>query len=135
MNLAIEMHDSVCLAVEVDRSGNGLVLLKAYVHRSEGEPGKAPGDGGVQRIRINVDSMSVNGELGSLPSDIFEGSLTIGTSLQENMVPFPASYSAVFNLRMMLADDARVVVISGTRLSIEPEGQFTFVEDFSGISS
>jgi hypothetical protein len=135
MNVAIEMHDSKCLAVEVDKSGNGFVLLKAYVHRSEGEPGAAPGDGGVQHIRIKVDSMRINGELGSLPADIFEGSLTIGASFQDNMVPFPASYSGDFSLSIMLADDARVVVISGTRLSIEPEGQFTFVEDFSGRSS
>ena len=135
MNVAIEMHDSECLAVEVDMSGNGLVLLDAYVHRSEGEPGVAPGEGGVQRIRINVDSMHVNGEVGSLPADIFEGSLTIGTSIQDNMVPFPASYSDTFSLSMMLANDARVVVGSGKRLSIEPEGQFKFVEDFSGMLS
>jgi hypothetical protein len=135
MNVAIEMHDSHCLAVEVDGSGNGFVLLGAYVHRSEGEPGVAPGEGGIQRIRINVDSMSVNGEVGSLPADIFEGSLKIGTSIQDNMVPFPASYSEAFSLSMMIANDARVVVVSGTRLSIEPEGQFAFVEYFSGMSS
>jgi len=85
------MHDSRCLAVEIDRSGSGFVVLKAYVHRSEGEPGVATGEGGVQRIRLDVDSMRVNGEVGSLPADIFEGSLTIGTSIQDNMVPFPAS--------------------------------------------
>jgi hypothetical protein len=34
---------------------------------------------------------------------------------------------------MMLADDARIVVVSGKRLSIDPEGEFQFVEtvDFS----
>jgi len=32
----------------------------------------------------------------------------------------------------MLANDARVVVVSGMRLSIEPEGQFEFVEDSPG---
>src|ERR1700678_3228416 len=104
MNVAIEMHDSKCLAVEVDRSGNGFVLLDAYVHRTEGEPGVAPGEGGVQRIRITVDFMRVNGEVGSLPADIFEGSLTIGTSIQNNMVPFPASYSDAVSVSMMLAN-------------------------------
>jgi hypothetical protein len=135
MNVAIEMHDSKCLAVEVDRSGNGFVLLDAYVHRTEGEPGVAPGEGGVQRIRITVDFMRVNGEVGSLPADISEGSLTIGTSIQDNMVPFPASYSDAVSVSMMLANDARVVVVSGKRLSIEPEGPFRYVEDFSGMLS
>ncbi|MGA2050187.1 MAG: hypothetical protein ABSG96_21005 [Terracidiphilus sp.] len=134
MNAAIEMHDSVCLAVEVDRSGHGFVLLDAYVHRSGGEPGRDPGEGGVQRIRISFASMTIDGEVGDLPADIFEGSLTVGTSIQDNMVPFPATYAEAVGLSIMLSDEARVVIVSGMRLSIEPEGEFKFVEEFSGIS-
>jgi hypothetical protein len=133
MNVAIEMHDSECLAVETDETGQGFVLLDAYVHRTEGEPGVFSGEGGVQRIRIKVNAMTVDGEIGNLPAYIYEGSLTIGTSIQDNMVPFPASYSEAIRLRLMLSEDARVVIISGTGISIEPEGAFRFVEsvDFS----
>jgi hypothetical protein len=134
MNVAIELHDSECLAVEVDESGRGFVLLDAYVHRSEGEPGVAPGEGGVQRIRINLGAMSVEGDLGDLPAYIYQGSLTVGTLIKNNMVSIPADYSGPASLRLMLSDDARIVTISGAGISIKPEGEFRFVEtvDFTG---
>jgi len=133
MNIAIELHDSECLAVESGEGGQGFVLLEAYVHRSEGEPGESPGAGGVQRMRFKVDAMVVDGEVGDLPASIYEGSLAIGTSVQNNMLLFPAAYSDNVRLRLMLSEDARVIVVSGTGVSIEPEGEFRFVEtvDFS----
>jgi hypothetical protein len=130
MNTAIELHDSKCLAVEADNHGRGFVLLDAYVHRTDGEPGAASGEGGVQRIRLKLDEMSIEGVLGDLPASIFEGSLTVGTSIQDNMVPFPAKYSEAVLLSLTLADDARMVVVSGVGLSIEPDGTFRFVEPF-----
>ena len=64
---------------------------------------------------------------------IYDGALVIGTSVQENMVPFPATYAEPVRLSMTLAVDARVIVVSGVGLSIESDGEFRFVEsvDFS----
>ena len=128
MNQAIELHDSECLAVEVDEEGRGSVLLDAYVHRTAGEPGISPGEGGVQRIRMKIDAMTIKGEVGMLPAYVYEGSLTVGSSVQDNMVPFPASYPETVRLNMMLTDDARIILISGKKISIEAEGEFSFVE-------
>ncbi len=130
MNVAIEMHDSECLAVEVGDSGQGFVLLDAYVHRTSGEPGAVAGEGGIQRIRIKVEGMTVQGEIGQLPAYIYEGSLTIGASVQDNMVPFPAAYTDTVFLSMMLSEDARVLTVVGCGVSIEPESSFRFVEEF-----
>lgn len=132
MTDAIEMHDSECLVVEVDEQGTGFVLLDAYVHRTEGRPGITPGEGGIQRIRIKVSSAAVEGSPGQLPATIYEGSIVVGSFTQDNMIPFPQSYGEKFELRMMLSEDARLVVVSGIGLSIEPEGEFRFVELFSG---
>jgi hypothetical protein len=133
MNAAIEMHDSECLAIELNGWGDGFVLLDAYVHRTDGEPGISPGDGGVQRIRIKVEGMTIEGEVGALPAYVYEGSLVVGADTQDNMIPFPVVYTEPVRLSMMLGDDARVVVASGKGLSIEPESEFRFVErvDFS----
>jgi hypothetical protein len=38
MNAVIEMHDSECLAIELDENEGGYVLLDAYVHRGDGDP-------------------------------------------------------------------------------------------------
>jgi hypothetical protein len=134
MNEAIEMHDSECLAVEVDEEGQGSVLLDAYVHRTAGEPGVSPGEGGVQRIRMKINAMTVEGDVGVLPAYVYEGSLTVGNAVQGNIVPFPAAYPETVRLSMMLCDDARVILVSGKEISIEVEGEFRFIEtvDFTG---
>jgi hypothetical protein len=70
---------------------------------------------------------------GDLPASIYEGSLIVGAEAQGNIVRFPATYKEPFRLSMMLADDARVIIVSGNGLSVEPEGDFEFIEtvDFS----
>src|ERR1700679_93737 len=117
MNAAIELHDSKCLMVETNNEGRGFVLLDAYVHRSDGEPGVASGEGGFQRIRFRFDGVSVDGEVGDLPAYIYEGSLVIGESVQENMVQFPMKSSDAVRLSMMISEDARVIVVAGIGLS------------------
>lgn len=127
MNAIIEMHDSVCLAVELDENGDGVVLLEAYVHRGEGDPLASPHDGGVQRIRMNIQRMTMQGDVGGLPADIYEGTVLVGADMQ-NIVGFPTAYSEPVRLSMTLSPDARVVVLSGSGLSVEPEGEFRFIE-------
>ncbi len=134
MNQAIEMHDSECVAVEVDEEGRGSVLLDAYVHRTADEPGVSLGEGGVQRIRMKIDALTVEGDVGVLPASIYIGSLTVGNSVQYNIIPFPATYREAVRLSMTLLDDGRVILVSGKDISIEVEEEFKFVEtvDFAG---
>jgi hypothetical protein len=133
MSAVIEMHDSECLAIELNENGDGVVLLDAYVHRGDGDPLVSPHEGGMQRIRMSIAGMARQGEAGELPADIYEGSLIVGTDVQDNIVRFPAVYNEPICLSMTLSPGARVVVVSGNRLSVEPEGEFRFVEtvDFS----
>jgi len=134
MNAAIEMHDSECLAVEIGESGDGSVLFNACVHRTDGQPGVSPGEGGVQRIRMKIEGMTIQGDMGGLPAYIYEGSLAIGASVQ-GMIPIPAVYSDTVRLSMTLSDDARVVTVLGSRISIESEGEFRYVEQFKPTDS
>ena len=90
MNAVIEMHDSECIAIELDEKGGGLVLLDAYVHRSEGEPLTSPHEGGYQRIRIKGEGVTIEGAMGDLPTWIYEGALIVGADMQGNIVRFPA---------------------------------------------
>jgi len=78
--------------------------------------------------------MVIEGELGELPACIYEGSLNFEHSVQDNLLPFPATHSGPARISMMLSPDARVVVVSGSEISIQAEGEFRFVEavDFSG---
>ena len=130
MNVAIEMHDSKCLTVECNELGWGSVLLNAYVHRSDGEAGSARGEGGYQLIRVKIEAMTVEGEVGELPAWIYDGSLAVGESLQDDLIPFPTAHSGSVRLSMTLSDDARVITLSGIAVSIEPEGDFRYLEPF-----
>jgi len=130
MNTAIEMHDSQLLAVEPGNSGAGSILLRAYVHRTPGEPGVDAGEGGVQLIRIRIADMTIAGEVGELPSYLYDGSLAVDTAIQDNIVPFPATHSEPIRLSMTFAEDARVLTLSGSSAAIAPEGEFQYVERF-----
>ena len=134
MNVAIEMHDSELLSVEIDDAGRGSVLLGAFVHRSVGKPGVSPGDGGVQLVRITMDQMAIEGGVGELPAYVYQGSLLVGDTLQDNMVPFQPNTRLSFASKMMLSEDARVITVSGKGAAIESEGEFEYVEDFDGAN-
>jgi len=124
MKSAIELHDSMCLAIELGSRGNGTVILDAYVHRTEGEPGISAGDGGLQRVRISLEMMAIAGEVGSLPTLIYEGSLALDNTNLNNLVPLPLQIGGSATLSLMLADDARLISVSGRNVSVEPEGDF-----------
>jgi len=79
---------------------------------------------------MKIDHMTIEGEVGKLPADIYEGSLIVGLSVQNNMIPFPAAYSEPVCLTMGFSGDARIVTIRGSAISIEPENEFKFVELF-----
>jgi len=133
MKTAIELHDSECVSIVRDPSGDGVVVLNAYVHRYEGEFGRMPHEGGEQRIRIAIGSMTVVSETGPLPSTIYDSSLIVGESIFDNLVPLPAKHAGSVNLTMTLSDDAREVKITGEGIEIVAEGAFRFIEsvDFS----
>jgi hypothetical protein len=128
MNSAIELHDSECVSIEHDSRGNGAVILKAYVHRHEGEFGDTPHEGGEQLVRITIDSITVTGETGALPSTIWEGSLTVGEAILNNLIPFPAEHKGPITLSLTLFDNARQVEITGRSIAIVPESVFRFIE-------
>ena len=133
MKSAIELHDSECLEIKLSADGRGVLVLDAYIHRTDGEPGVSPGDGGVQRVHISMEMMTTTGEVGSLPATIYEGSLALENSYHDNMVPLPLQAVGGSTLSLMLADDARMIHVSGKDVSVKPRGEFRFVEhvDFS----
>jgi hypothetical protein len=79
MKAAIEFHVSDCIAIEADGAGTTVIVLDAYVHR---DPMTCPHEGGFQRVLITMTSATTRGNIGVLPAEILEGSLTLGDPLQ-----------------------------------------------------
>lgn len=131
MNSAIELHDSECLKVEIGDDGTGWVLLDAYVHRSEARPGWDAGEGGIQRVRLTFQNMAVDGLIGNLPAYIYEGSLTTGDAVLDNLIELPANYPKESIFKIMLSEDARVLTVSGSKVTVLEESRFRYVEVFN----
>ncbi len=138
MNVAIEMHDSSVVEITVRDDGSGFVLLDAVVFQSEGDPGIDDGVCGVQTARVSFSDMTVEGTVKSDKPNIhdfgepsiYEGSLEVNGVLHDNIIPVPLSAEGSISLKMMLADDARIVTVRGRSVSVSIEGEFRYEQDW-----
>lgn len=127
MNYAIELHDSECLAFELDSNGDVLLTLDAYIHRSDGVPCNTPGEGGNQRVCFLFESAIVSRRFGGLPAIIRNGALILGESSLD-LIPLPFEMHGSCNLMLEFLDDAQSIYISGKSVRVVPDGEFRFVE-------
>jgi hypothetical protein len=79
-------------------------------------------------VRLAVENMVVEGIVGSLPAYIYEGSLKVGKADFDNLIELSSSYADLVRFKMMLSEDARVVVVSGTKMTLLVESPFRYVE-------
>lgn len=54
----IELHDSEIAIITYDHGTAKIIFARAYIHRSEGEPGRAPGTGWGQRAELVIGNAS-----------------------------------------------------------------------------
>jgi hypothetical protein len=130
LNAAIELHDSVVAEISRLESTVEIALRPAYVHQSAGQPGVDDGIGLVQNAVISVEEGSVTGELGELPSDIFDGEFEVGQQAFSNMIALPCDVAGSVTLTLFLSPDNRKLVIFGKRITIKLDGQPSYVEEF-----
>lgn len=130
MNEAIELHDSVLDSVAM-RDGIVVVALRpAYIHRSLGEPGVDDGSGFIQDVNIEFGMAQVEGTLGPLPSDIYEGDLEFAGVLYPYMIRLPSGSAKEARLTLHLSPDYRMISISGELLKVELVSAAEYVEEF-----
>jgi hypothetical protein len=130
LNAAIELHDSVVAEISRLESTVEITLRPAYVHQSAGEPGVEDGIGLVQNVVISIEEGSVKGDVGELPTNIFDGEFELGQQAFPNMIALPCDFAGAVTLTLFLCPDNRKLVISGKRVAIRLEGQASYVEEF-----
>jgi len=130
LNAGIELHDSVLAEISRLESTVEIALRPAYVHQSVGQPGVDDGIGLVQNVAISVEKGSVTGDVGELPSDIFEGEIEVGQQAFPNMIALPCDVAGSATLTLFLSPDNRKLVIHGRRITIRLDGQASYVEEF-----
>jgi hypothetical protein len=137
INQLIELHDSEIAAIDFD-SGTAIVVFShAYIHRSEGEPGRGPGTGWSQRAELVIAQAEVVGLTRAWPCTIFNGSLEMDGRILDNSIPIPLAVEGNVRLKLEVMDsDENFTAIeicgNGARLSLL--GEARYLEDFPGQS-
>lgn len=126
---AIEFHESTVLVARFE--GRDLRLrLSAYVHISEGEPGRDPGTGWTQDVDLIFGEAELETSLPRGAMEIAHGRLRIGDRAFEGLLPVPLEGIGATTLELQgVGGDLRVIAKS---VSLRPVGEACLVEDFPG---
>jgi hypothetical protein len=98
-NRAIEIHDSVVTGVSFSRGEAQLHFSSAYIHPSEGVPGRDAGSGGVQEAILRLRDARVEGA-SELPVDLSDGQIQMENRSFDNEIPVPLRHKGGFDFRL-----------------------------------
>ena len=129
MNEVIELHDSVLDATMYYKGETLLSFSPAYVHRSAGSPGVDPGSVWLKDVALKITETSLP-DVHSLPATVVDGSILIGSTLHDNLVPAGGDFEGPIELRLQFASFEKLV-LRGHSLTITLESEGQYVEQFS----
>lgn len=130
MNEAIELHDSE-LAEITCRAGVMMIWLSpAYVHRSAGEPGRDAGTSWAQTAKLIVVEYSSAPLLSGLPLRISSGSLRVGSTVYDNIIPARGRHPGGVELSLVL-EQGKTIAVCGEGVRIELQGEARYLEEFT----
>jgi hypothetical protein len=127
---ALEFHDSVLAKVERGADELRLLFEPAYVHRSSGDPARDAGTGWSVNVQLTLFGVTECRIPSNLPGDVWEGSLRVGESAFDNLVPIPLELAAATHIVIKL-NSGNVLRASGTRVTLLVVGSYEFVENVS----
>ena len=123
---AMEFHDSRILSMR--RDGADLrIRVSAYIHVSEGEPGRDAGTGWIQEMDLVLSDVQVHSAPAQETGDISTGRVRVGDRTLENELPLPFDHAGEVRLELETLGGQLTVV--ATRLAALEIGEPRFVED------
>jgi len=127
-NRSIEIHDSVLNRISILDGDAVLDFKSVYIHQSEGKPGTDAGSGWVQKAHVRIKGAVIEGSFSSLPCDLYDGHIRLGSSVVVNVIPIPLSFTGDVELR--LESWGVVLLVRGTSVELELIGEPRYVEEF-----
>jgi len=128
---AIELHDSKVTAI-VAAGLSARVVVQAYLHRSEGEPGTSPGSGWIQEAELRLEDAQVRHP--APPAlDVLDGFVEVAGRRYANLVPLP--FDVVGPVRVLLDGPQGVFEASATAAQFALVGDARYVEEFPGAGT
>ena len=134
-NREIELHDSEIATIFYFDGSTVIIFSHAYVHVSEGEPGRDAGSGWYQRAELVIGE-APEFEMDCIwPCEVHDGSLLLGDVEHSNMLPIPLEHGGSAKLRLEVSDDDdayKVIEIEGKWVKLTMLGEPYYVEEFPG---
>jgi len=104
MNQLIELHDSEIAVIWFDSECAIVIFSSAYVHKSEGEPGRDPRTGWSQRAELVITAATEITLPRAWPCTIFDGTLELDARILDNEIPIPLAPDGVVRLKLEIMD-------------------------------
>lgn len=131
VNSIIELHDSSVGGIDSIRGSCVIRFRPAYIHRSAGRPGFDRGTGWVQDVDIVLENVSTRVGFSEFPCRLSDGSCLIDGVVYENEIPFPVD--AFGDIRVSFENQSgQKLGINASRITLNPVGNATYVEEFPG---
>src|SRR5260221_14796499 len=98
LNRVIEIHDSIIASVLFSQGRAEIAFSSAYIHESEGIPGRDAGSGWTQKAILRIYDAEVKGAFSDFPADLSDGRILMGGQQVQNIIPIPLLYKGAFEL-------------------------------------
>jgi len=128
-NSVIELHDSTISAVSQQEGAVIIYFSPAYIHKSKQRPGIDAGTDWVQDVKLTIDDALIHGRMPTLPEDVLDGDVVIGSDEHQNSIPIPLAgvQSITLHVEYCTGDH---MTIKGIGALLELMGECKYVEDF-----
>ncbi len=128
MNSLIELHDTKVEAT-TEVGTQIILLLRVYIHRSEGRPGIDAGTGWIQAAALVFSEATFEGDFMELPADISNGLLTLDGRETPNEIALPFAHTGEIALEFSLMTGAKIT-IRGNSAALTLLGDAVYIEEF-----
>jgi hypothetical protein len=130
-NRMIEIHDSALESVSISQGRAELTFSSAYIHQSEGIPGRDAGSVWIQKAVLRIYRVDVKGAFSEFPVDLSGGQIRMGGRHLSNEIPIPLRYEGTFELCLEpMWHPEEVVCFTGISAELELFGEPEYVEEF-----
>jgi len=132
-NRCVEIHDSILAGISLLKEEAQLHFSPAYIHESDGVPGRDAGSGWVQQAILHVHNANIDGAFLEFPVHLTDGQTRVGDIILDNEIPVPLHHEGAFALRLQaMWQEAGAVTFTGNGAELELLGKAEYVEEFPG---
>jgi hypothetical protein len=103
MTFGMEFHDSRLLNAGCESNGEGFVLFRGYVYRSEGQVFKDVQESGWQNVRFHLQGMHIEGVLPEFGEYAHDGNLWVNGINENGVTSLPANHVGEICLELCLS--------------------------------